>query len=238
MRIDPYAECEIDDLDTIIGELATGRPVQYVLGHTEFYGRDFAVGEGVLIPRPETEELVAWIASEVSSPCAILDIGTGSGCIAATLAAEIPGAMVTAVDISDDALEIAAENCRRLGVGVEVVKADAMALDRTFGQRRFDIMVSNPPYIPASERRAMHVNVVEHEPDMALFVPDDDPLRFYRAIACQGRKMLNDGGRLWFEIHHTMGRVMEEMLNAEGYAEIRIRRDLSDKERMVCCRKR
>lgn len=234
---DPAAELRTEGLDADLERLAAGEPLQYVLGESEFYGRRFAVREGVLIPRPETEELVDRIVrTEGGRPCRILDVGTGSGCIAVSLALELPEAELFAADISDVALETAAENCRRLGARVTLRRADALSdLAERFPER-FDVIVSNPPYVPESDRAAMHPNVRDHEPALALFVPDDDPLRFYRAIARAGRRMLRPGGRLWFEIYEHAAAPMVAMLAAEGYAATEIYRDLFDKERMTCSR--
>lgn len=234
---DPAAELRTESLDADLERLAAGEPLQYVLGESEFYGRRFAVREGVLIPRPETEELVDRIVrTEGGRPCRILDVGTGSGCIAISLALELPEAELFAADISDAALETAAENCRRLGARVVLRRADALSdLAERFPEG-FDVIVSNPPYVPESDRAAMHPNVRDHEPALALFVPDDDPLRFYRAIARAGRRMLRPGGRLWFEIYERAADRMAAMLAAEGYAATEIYRDLFDKERMTCSR--
>lgn len=246
---------ELGRLGADVERLAAGEPLQYVLGESEFYGRRFAVRRGVLIPRPETEELVDRIVRSVRgrageagecepplrTPLAgrglrILDVGTGSGCIAVSLALELPAAEVYAADISDEALEVAAENCRRLGARVTLRRADALTdLAEQFPER-FDVIVSNPPYVPESDRGAMHPNVRDYEPALALFVPDDDPLRFYRAIARSGRRMLRPGGRLWFEIYEHAAAQMADMLAAEGYAATEIYRDLFDKERMTCSR--
>lgn len=233
---DPDAPLEIEGLDGDIEALAAGRPLQYVMGFAPFFGRRFAVREGVLIPRPETEELAAWIIAEEPQARRILDVGTGSGCIAATLALELPGAEVFAADISEKALAAAAENCRTLGAGVTLRRADALTdLSERFPER-FDLVVSNPPYVPERDRAAMHPNVRDHEPDLALFVPDDDPLLFYRAIARAGRRMLVPGGKLYFEIYHLAGDELRRMLAAEGYDTVRLREDINGKPRMLCAR--
>lgn len=232
---EPDKELGINELDRIIGELAAGRPLQYVLGHTEFYGLDFQVREGVLIPRPETEELVRWIAeSPAPDNPAVLDVGTGSGCIAVTLARLIPGARVTAVDISEKALSIARENARRLDAEVDFRQGDALG-ELFPGQReQFDLIVSNPPYIPRREKASMRVNVTGYEPAEALFVEDDDPLIFYRAIARNARRLLRPGGRLYFEIHENFADETLRMLTREGFPDTAVRRDLNDKNRMTC----
>lgn len=234
---DPGAELGVEGLDADVERLAAGEPLQYLLGECEFYGRRFTVREGVLIPRPETEELVDRIVrTERNLACRILDVGTGSGCIAASLAIELPAAELYAADISETALEVAAENFRQLGARVVLRRADALSdLAERFPER-FDVIVSNPPYVPASDRQAMHPNVRDHEPALALFVPDDDPLRFYRAIARAGRRMLRPGGRLWFEIYEHAAEALVAMLVAEGYAATEVYRDLFDKDRMICSR--
>lgn len=232
---EPDKELGIDELDRIIGELAAGRPLQYVLGHTEFYGLDFQVREGVLIPRPETEELVRWIAeSPAPDNPAVLDVGTGSGCIAVTLARLIPESRITAVDISEKALSIARENARRLDAKVDFRQGDALG-ELFPGQReQFDLIVSNPPYIPRSEKASIRVNVTGYEPAEALFVEDGDPLIFYRAIARNARRLLRPGGRLYFEIHENFADETFRMLTREGFPDTAVRRDLNDKNRMTC----
>lgn len=236
-RTDPGAPAQAEGLERAIERLAAGCPVQYVVGCTEFLGREFVVGEGVLIPRPETEELVDWIVrDEGGAPLRLLDVGTGSGCIAASLAAGMPGAEVAAADISPQALAVAAENFRRLGVGVDLRRADALTDLAEVFPGPFDVVVSNPPYVPASDRMSMHVNVRDYEPALALFVPDDDPLRFYRAIAHAGRRMLRPGGRLYFEIYHLAAEAIRTMLGEEGYTAVTLREDLYGKPRMICSR--
>lgn len=229
------ADCDIADLNDIIADLESGRPVQYVLGHTEFCGLDFTVREGVLIPRPETAELVERIAGETNRGARILDIGTGSGAIAVSLARRVPDAQVEAVDISDDALVVARENARRNGVAVAFHKVDALGDLRTLG--RFDTIVSNPPYVPRSNREAMCINVRDYEPERALFVEDEDPLVFYRSIAENAVDMLVQGGRLWFEIYEKYGDEICRMLAEYGFRDIGQAVDANDKPRMVWCRK-
>ena len=249
---DPGAELRIEGLEQDVERLADGVPLQYVVGTAEFYGRRFAVREGVLIPRPETEELVDRIvrsergaqrgssqqAGEASGTLRILDIGTGSGCIAASLALELPEAEVFAAEIADEALTVAEENFRRLGARVTLRRADALQELKAQFPEPFDLIVSTPPYVPESDRAAMHPNVRDHEPGVALFVPDDDPLRFYRAIARAGRRMLRPGGRLWFEIYEQAAEAMREMLAGEGYTDTIVYKDLFDKDRITCSRRK
>ena len=233
---DPGAELAVEGLAEAEAQLAAGKPLQYVVGHTEFYGRRFTVREGVLIPRPETEELVDRMVRSERGARRLLDVGTGSGCIAASLALELPEAEVYAADISDAALAVAAENFQQLGAKVTLRKADALnGLEEVFPER-FDTIVSNPPYVPESDRAAMHPNVRDHEPALALFVPDGDRIRFYRAIAQAGRRMLAPGGRLWFEIYEHAADEVVRMLGGEGYTDTEVFRDLFDKPRMVCSR--
>ena len=229
-------------LEEITQRLLTGEPVQYVLGEAEFGGRTFHVEPGVLIPRPETYELCQWIMEERRGKkeegrnTSILDIGTGSGCIACTLAAELADAEVTAWDISDDALRIATENAKRTNVHVSFEKVDVLNtshLNRERPATGLDIIVSNPPYICNKERATMERNVLEHEPELALFVPDDDPLLFYRTIARFAAKALNPGGALYFEINPLYVSEMQQMLSKEGFSHTEIRNDQFGKQRFT-----
>ena len=227
--------CEIDELETVIEQLRNGRPVQYVLGKAEFCEMNFDVAEGVLIPRPETEELVYRIAETAKQGARILDIGTGSGAIAIALAKLVKDAEVVAVDISSEALAIARRNGERLGVQVEFVEADALGDLSALGE--FDIIVSNPPYIPQSDIVDMRKNVVDFEPHLALFVPDDDILRFYRAMAVNGRKMLRESGSIWFEIYERAGEEVCELLRENGFTRNELIEDANAKPRMVWSRR-
>lgn len=229
-------------LAEITQRLLTGEPVQYVLGEAEFGGRTFHVEPGVLIPRPETYELCQWIMEERRGKkeegrnTSILDIGTGSGCIACTLAAELADAEVTAWDISDDALRIATENAKRTNVHVSFEKVDVLntsLLNRERPATGLDIIVSNPPYICNKERATMERNVLEHEPELALFVPDDDPLLFYRTIARFAAKALNPSGALYFEINPLHVSEMQQMLSEEGFSHTEIRNDQFGKQRFT-----
>lgn len=228
-------ECQIADFQTIITELTAARPVQYVLGEAEFFDLTFEVAEGVLIPRPETEELVAKVIADAAPAMQILDIGTGSGAIAVAVAHNVENAEVVAVDISDVALAIAAKNAERNGVKVEFVKTNALGDMSHLGQ--FDIIVSNPPYIPQSDIATMDRNVVEYEPHTALFVADDDALCFYRSIAENGVKILRPGGGLYFEIYEQFGGQIAAMLEQLGYRDTQIVKDIFGKERMVWSRR-
>jgi len=239
LLVDPRAPIErIDEgeLERYERELAAARPIQYIIGTTEFCGLSFAVGEGVLIPRPETEELVQWIAEESSSAKQILDIGTGSGAIAISLASMLPQAEVSALDISDTALQYTVRNAAANNAKVKAIKGDALGeWWREFEE--LDVVVSNPPYVPDSDRATIRRNVLEYEPSLALFVPDDDLLRFYRAIANGAAHSLRKGGALYFEIYENAAAEMIEMLTEQGWQQIELRRDFNDKNRMIRCRK-
>ena len=235
---EPNEIIEIIALEQLSDELAEGRPIQYVVGRADFYGEEFAVREGVLIPRPETEELVGWTLeqAEAFTNPQIVDICTGSGCIAISLKKNLKSATVAAIDISDEALAIARENATALQADVEFIKDDVLSGLPMLNDRLFDIIVSNPPYIPSSEQNAMHINVTGFEPHLALFVADDDPLIFYRLIAQRAREILTDDGVLLFEIHETLAEATASMLEGEGYTNIEIRNDFRQKPRMICCR--
>lgn len=223
------------ELEEIAKRLLHGEPIQYVMGHADFCGRVFLVNEHVLIPRPETEELCQWITSQGNCPSVrLLDIGTGSGCIAITLAAEIPQAQVTAWDISADALEVARDNARRNNVHVTFEQVDALNISHLSPlTSEYDLIVSNPPYICNKECEAMEPNVLDHEPHTALFVPDDDPLLFYRAIAQYGRTALKEDGWLYFEINPIYTKEMCDMLGSMKYHDIEMKEDQYGKQRMI-----
>lgn len=234
LLVEPNKELEIKGIDRIIEELRAWRPVQYVTGRAEFDGLELEVAEGVLIPRPETEELVEWIASESASDAKILDVGTGSGCIAIALGCRLPQSRVWALDISEKALEIARRNGEKYTLKVEFVQSDALADFSTLVGEKLDVVVSNPPYIPRSDESSMRRNVTDYEPDTALFVEDSDPLIFYRSIARTARKMLKPGGKLYYEIYELYAAEMVEMLQVEGYGDVTVREDFRGKQRMVC----
>ena len=231
-----------EDLEKIILRLERSEPVQYVLGSETFCGRTFHVAPGVLIPRPETEVLCRWIEEDYNRPyCAlqppmplqVLDVGTGSGCIAVTLAADLRNSAVTAWDISGDALLIARENVHQWQVRVELKMEDALHPSASAMQQKFDVIVSNPPYICDKERTEMEGNVLAYEPETALFVPDDDPLRFYRAIAEYGVQALSADGVLYFETNPLYINDVKEMFNTLGYKQIELREDQFGKLRFT-----
>lgn len=213
-------------------------PIQYVLGKAPFYGREFIVNPNVLIPRNETEELVHWIIKIFSNPkksLHILDIGTGSGCIPVTLALELSGAEVVALDVSQNALDIAAENAKDLQAEIVFYQTDI--LKEPIPRVAWDIIVSNPPYVRESEKDEMRSNVLDHEPHLALFVPDRDPLLFYRMIAEKAMDALREEGMLFFEINEAFGEEVRELLQNLGYVEVEVRKDLLGKDRMVKAKK-
>ena len=218
-------------LDNAIARLLKQEPIQYILGYCDFCGLRFKVNASTLIPRPETSELVEWVAGEATGKKRILDIGTGSGCIAISLARRLPEASVEAWDISTEALETAEKNSRDNGAEVTFNIVDV--LSHIPDEKKFDIIVSNPPYIKEVEKEEMEANVLNWEPHTALFVPDHDPLLFYRTIAVKGKEMLHPGGKLFFEINRSHGKDTMDMLAALGYTEIELRKDFADNDRMI-----
>lgn len=236
------AEVELSDTEeTILSEavarLKNHEPVQYVTGKCHFYGRVFKVNPSVLIPRPETEELIDLVINRHrdQDDLRVVDIGTGSGCIAISLAAELQTAQVLAVDISDTALAIANENARLNSVSLKTKCLDITSQPLPTAQ--FDIIVSNPPYITDSERRLMHENVLEHEPSLALFVPNEDPLKFYAHIAQQGQHALKDGGWIYCEINEHFGVETVTLFKKYDYQNLALHQDMQGKDRIVSCKK-
>lgn len=226
----------VDNIHRIVGRVLSGEPLQYVLGVASFAGRDFEVTPATLIPRPETSQLVDFIvkAYDGRTDLRVLDIGTGSGCIAVTLAVVLPFARVTAVDISADALAVARRNAARYRADVKFVEADILK-DNIDGE--FDIIVSNPPYVLDSERKDMDMRVVDHEPASALFVPDNDALRFYRPIGRLAARSLASGGSLWLEINPLCAEALEKMLEADGFSSVDVIRDFRGANRFICARR-
>lgn len=224
-------------LNDILVRLARFEPIQYIIGKTEFCGLTLKVSSDVLIPRPETAELVDWIVSDCpQSGLRVLDIGTGSGCIAITLAERMVEAEVSAWDISEKALAVARENALHNNVCIAFSCMDVF--NEPTGTSVFDIIVSNPPYITESERAEMERNVLDYEPETALFVPDTDPLRFYRRIAHIGNQMLKPGGKLFFEINRAYGSETAAMLKYGGYSQVEVRSDSYGNARMIKAIKR
>lgn len=236
LLVEPNESLDFPDLEDVINDIRAWRPVQYIIGSAEFAGLDFEVSDAVLIPRPETEELVDWVATEVGNRASILDVGTGSGCIAIALARAVKGSSVWALDISPEALAVARRNGAKYAPSVQFVEGDALSDFSVLFPVKFDAVVSNPPYIPDNDSALMRRNVTDYEPHTALFVPDNDPLLFYRSIARTARKMLKSGGKLYFEIYESLAEEMQTMLRSEGYDEIVVREDFRGKPRMICAK--
>lgn len=230
-----FSEDEIQEWNSILEQLKKEIPIQYILGTTEFFGLKFKVNENVLIPRSETEELVEWIIQDLKiekfKDLKILDIGTGSGCIAISLAKNIPNAKVYAIDVSSEALKIAKENAEMNQV--EVVFLEKNILENNGLEMHFDIIVSNPPYVRNLEKEEIKKNVLDNEPHLALFVEDDDALIFYRKIAELATKNLHPNGRLYFEINQYLGEEMVDLLHNKGFQDIELRKDIYDNDRMT-----
>ena len=221
----------------VVERMKSKEPIQYILGTADFYSIPFEVNSSVLIPRPETEELVDLIISENSTSIGknILDIGTGSGCIAITLQKNIKTAHVYAVDISAEALNVARRNAVQNQTDVTFIQTDILQLEKAQKDipYTFDIIVSNPPYIKQEEKKEMEQNVLDFEPHLALFVPDQDPLLFYRQIAEFGREKLKENGLLYFEINAACGEITCKMLQEKGYNKVQLIKDLSGKDRII-----
>lgn len=220
----------------VLKGLNAGAPIQYLLGVADFYGLKFKVAPGVLIPRPETEELVDWVLKDIkqliASPVRIVDIGTGSGCIPITLKVKLPDTEVISVDISDEALAIASKNVLFHEVDIKLIQGDIIGGLSGFDKASVDIIVSNPPYITCAEKAAMQVNVLENEPALALFVPDEDPLIFYRKILQFAQEFLVPTGCVYFEINSLMGQQMLRLLEENNfYGELK--KDIFGNDRMI-----
>ena len=229
-------------LKIILKRLQKEEPIQYILGKTEFYGLPFLVDKNTLIPRPETEELVEWILSEIheiqggnqKTPLAILDIGTGTGCIPITLAKNTVNTVITAIDISAAALRIAKKNAVLNAVPVNFIRQDI--LKTTQLPQKYDVIVSNPPYVRELEKVEISANVLANEPHLALFVPDKNPLLFYNKIADLAKQQLNESGILFFEINQYLGKETVKMLEEKGFQNIQLKKDLFGNDRMLLCR--
>jgi len=234
------SDCDGTDADSLLSmaqTIASGTPIQQVLGYAYFCGLKLKVTPSVLIPRPETEELVRWVVDESPAPRSILDIGTGSGCIAIALAKALSQTRLTAIDISDEALAVARENAKMHDADIDFIQADILNPNPSLVNNRFDVIVSNPPYICNKEADEMEKNVLDHEPHVALFVPDDDPLLFYRAIAEKTLTMLTPDGTLFFEINRLYAQELTTMLQSMGFQHITVRQDQFNNPRMLRARK-
>ena len=219
------------ELETMTQRLEKGEPVQYIIGMADFCERQFHVAPGVLIPRPETEELCRWITQKNRpSVLSVLDIGTGSGCIAVTLALEMPKAKVTAWDISDETLRIAQKNAQTLGAEVTFEHQDILNVSL---HDKYDLIVSNPPYIQPKERDGMGKNVLDYEPHQALFAPEEEPIIFYQRIGDYAWQSLNPGGALYFELNPLTAHEVSDYLHHLGFSEIEIRQDQFGKQRFL-----
>ncbi|MBE7172110.1 MAG: peptide chain release factor N(5)-glutamine methyltransferase [Williamsia sp.] len=232
----PAEQLALLEKDT--AQLLQHRPVQYVLGEAWFWGMKFFVNEQVLIPRPETEELVDWILHDLKqagrkSKPKILDVGTGSGCLAIALKKEWPGAQMIACDVSREALLVAGKNAAANAVQVDFLQTDFLQPEQRNRLPVVDVLVSNPPYIPIDDKKDMQPHVLQYEPHLALFVENNDPLIFYKAMAGFAKKHLLQGGALYAEIHEHMGQAVSELFQAEGFRKVEVRKDLQGRERMV-----
>ncbi|MDF2432050.1 MAG: release factor glutamine methyltransferase [Mucilaginibacter sp.] len=228
---------QVEKLVNILSELKSGKPLQYIAGKTEFYGLPFNVNPSVLIPRPETEELVEWVISSVRkenrATGAILDIGTGSGCIAISLKEHLPGFEISAIDISIKALQTAKENAELNQVDIDFIEADILNFKSEIEHSKFEIIVSNPPYVTLADKTQMHINVTDFEPHSALFVPENDPLIFYKAITEYAVDHITDNGMLFFEINENYSEQTIELLSNKGFINIELRQDMSGRDRMI-----
>jgi release factor glutamine methyltransferase len=235
------SESQILEVRKVVLGLRAEEPIQYLLGTSWFYDLELKVNQAVLIPRPETEELVDWIIKTVAkkreaATLELLDIGTGSGCIALALKAHLGNTRVTAMDVSQEALEVAKGNAKQLGLDLHFMQQDI--LDPMLQlQVKYHIMVSNPPYVTRSEEGRMKSNVLDNEPHLALFVPDEDPFLFHRRIAAIALDQLTEGGLLFFEINEYLGEELLGLLRGMGFRQVTLREDLSGKQRFIRCEK-
>jgi release factor glutamine methyltransferase len=245
-KIKAFPELELSEaqytrVTNILSELKTGKPIQYILGKTEFYGLPFLVNPSVLIPRPETEELVEGVIHSINNrkrsvdvdKGRILDVGTGSGCIAIAIKKNLPVFEVSAIDISTAALQTARENAALNEVDINFIEADILNLNAEMGSHKYEIIISNPPYVTLHDKTQMHHNVVDFEPHTALFVPENDPLLFYNAIADFAKINLTPNGFLFFEINESYGSEVVNLLRAKGFLNIELKKDMSDRDRMI-----
>ncbi|PRX49671.1 peptide chain release factor N(5)-glutamine methyltransferase [Salegentibacter salegens] len=225
-------ENQVEKLDLALARLKKHEPIQHIIGETEFFGLTFKVDKNVLVPRPETEELIEWILEDFSEEEAlkILDIGTGSGCIAISLAKNLPEAKISAIDISEEALKIAAQNSEINKVQLDFIQQDILQLENL--KENYEIIVSNPPYVRELEKKEMHRNVLDYEPETALYVKDGNPLIFYEKIMKLAKTALNPGGKLYFEINQYLAEETEKMMQKQGF-KTELRKDLFGNFRML-----
>lgn len=228
----PDRRVEVDNtaVNNVIKRINSHEPLEYVFNSAQFIGIELYTNSNVLIPRPETEELALKICGDIKARLSILDIGTGSGCIPIYLATKFPDCRFSAIDISDSALATARSNAERHGCNINFIKADILDYQTS---EMFDVIVSNPPYVLESEKALMQSNVLDYEPDTALFVPDDDPLKFYRAISNFAAGHLNDGGKLYFEINEKFGAETAQLMRSCGFQDVEVVQDLFGKDRFV-----
>lgn len=225
---------QLDKMKEFTHDLKHYKPIQYILGQTEFYGLTFRLDRHVLIPRPETEELVDLIVQENQNHnSVILDVGTGSGCIAVSLAKFIPGARVDAMDISSAVLDVARRNAIENNVKVRFFKSDALLPDTNLPSEKYSVIVSNPPYVRLSEKKFMSKNVLDYEPPLALFVDDKDPLVFYTALALMGKRYLSRHGIIYAEINEAFGNEVKQLFQNQDYYHVEIIKDLQKKNRIL-----
>jgi release factor glutamine methyltransferase len=232
----PFTEAQQNQFGQYEHDLLNGVPLQYVTGSAWFMEREFKVNKGVLIPRPETEELVQWVVDDYrakNKKITILDIGTGSGCIPVTLKSAFPDSEITAVDLSADALEVARENALTFQTPIQFIQSDFLDSSQHNKLGTFDVIISNPPYIPTSDKEKIHPNVKDHEPEIALFVPDDDALLFYRAIALFGKEHLNQNGYIYCELDAAHATECKNLFEQAGYKNVEIRKDMHGNWRML-----
>lgn len=230
---------QLGELSHVLARLEKSEPIQYIIGFTDFYGLNLQVNPSTLIPRPETEELVDWIINSENTmgtqPLKIVDVGTGSGCIAIALAKHIKNATVEAIDISQNALATAYQNAKTNEVAIHFYHQDILETERF--ESTYDIIVSNPPYVRDSEKKEMRNNVLQNEPESALFVSNTDPLLFYKKIGTLAFKSLTQEGRLYFEINEYLGQEMRGLLESIGFTNISLKRDMFGKDRMMCAKR-
>lgn len=227
------SESELLKFNFAVKDLKAGKPIQYILGEADFYGLKLKVNEHVLIPRQETEELVHLIIKENKGNINILDIGTGSGCIAIALKKNLPDASLNALDVSEKALHVAKENAKKNKVDIHFIHQDILNAEGFSSEDKFDVIVSNPPYVRHLEKVEMHKNVLDYEPHTALFVEDDNPLLFYEAIAKFALKYLKTEGKIYFEINEYLAEETKELLQKKGFRNLLLIKDMNDKKRIL-----